>query len=113
MSDIEKLKVYTDKQIEEMSKEELRQKFKEIQDISKDSNEIILKLNEMKHKYKIALFMIIRNSKVMPEGIKLGKNGKEINKMAYETMCEVLTMIDFKRAEEIYKQGKKAYEEGE
>lgn len=47
------------------------------------------------------------------EGIKVGKNGKEINKMAYETMCEVLTMIDFKRAEEIYKQGKKAYEKGE
>ena len=65
----------------------------------------------MKNRYKTALFMIIRNSRVMSQGIKLGKSEKEINKMAYETMCEVLTMIDFKRAEEIYRQGKEAYEE--
>ncbi len=65
----------------------------------------------MKHRYKIALFMLIRNSKVMPAGIELGKSEKEINKMSYETMCEVLAMIDFKRAEEIYWQGKKAHEE--
>lgn len=112
MSDIEKLKTYTDKQIEEMDKEQLKQEFKKIQDIAKDGNEIILSLNKMKHRYKIALFMIVRNSQVMPKGIELGKSDKEINKMAYETMCEVLTMIDFKRAEEIYKQGKKAYEGG-
>lgn len=31
-------------------------------------------VNEMKRKYKIALFMIIRNSTVMPKGIMLGKN---------------------------------------
>lgn len=30
-------------------------------------------LNKMKNKYKIALFMVIRNSIVMPKGIKLGK----------------------------------------
>ena len=38
-------------------------------------------LNKMKNKYKIALFMVIRNSIVMPKGIKLGKTEKEINKM--------------------------------
>ena len=110
MSNIEKLKTYTDEQIEEMDKEQLKQELKKIQDIAKDGNEIILSLNKMKHCYKIALFMIVRNSQVMPKGIELGKSDKEINKMAYETMCEVLTMIDFKRAEEIYKQGKKAHE---
>lgn len=76
--------------------------------MSKEKEEI---LNKMKNNYKIALFMVIRNSQVMPKGIKLGKSEKEINKMAYETMCEVLTMIDFERAKKIYEQGKKAHEE--
>lgn len=111
MSEVEKLQIYTNKQIEEMDKEQLKQEFKKIQDIAKDGNELILSLNKMKQHYKIALFMIIRNSQVMPKGIELGKSEKEINKMAYETMCEVLTMIDFKRAEEIYRNGKQAYEE--
>ena len=111
MNNIEKLKIYTDKQIEEMNKEELEKQFKKIQDIAKDGNEVIISLNKMKNRYKTALFMIIRNSRVMSQGIKLGKSEKEINKMAYETMCEVLTMIDFKMAEEIYRQGKEAYEE--
>ena len=60
----------------------------------------------MKNKYKIALFMVIRNSIVMPKGIKLGKTEKEINKMSYETMCEILTMIDYKKAKELYDKGK-------
>ena len=30
-------------------------------------------LNKMKNKYKLALFMVIRNSMVMPQGIKFGK----------------------------------------
>lgn len=63
-------------------------------------------LNKMKDKYKIALFMVIRNSQVMPKGIKLGKSKKEINKMAYETMCEVLTMIDYDKAKKEYEEGK-------
>ena len=63
-------------------------------------------LNKMENKYKLALFMVIRNSIVMPQGIKLGKTDKEINKMSYETMCSVLTMIDYDRAEKFYKEGK-------
>ena len=63
-------------------------------------------LNKMKNKYKLALFMIIRNSMVMPQGIKLGKTYKEINEMSYETMCSVLTMIDYDQAEKFYKEGK-------
>lgn len=55
--------------------------------------------------------MVIRNSQVMPKGIRLGKSEKEINKMTYATMCEVLTMINFEEAKKIYEQGKKAYEE--
>ncbi len=111
MSDIEKLQTYTDEQIKNMSKEKLIEEFKKIQNIAKDGNEIILSLNKMKQHYKIALFMVIRNSQVMPLGVKIGKTEKEINKKAYETMCQVLNMVDFKRSEEIYREGKKAFEE--
>lgn len=66
-------------------------------------------MNE-EEKYKIALFMVIRNSKVLPAGQILNKTEYEINKMSYETMQELLKMIDFKRAKEKYEEGSKAYE---
>ena len=50
--------------------------------------------------------MVIRNSQVMPVGIKLGKSKKEINKKAYETMCEVISMIDYDKARKEYEEGK-------
>lgn len=60
----------------------------------------------MEEKYKLALFMIIRNSKVLPKGLELGKSQKEINKMSYQTMQEVLDMIDFDKAQQFYEEGK-------
>lgn len=60
----------------------------------------------MKNKYKLALFMVIRNSMVMPKGEKLGKTNKEINEMSYDTMCELLTMIDYNKVEKFYEEGK-------
>ena len=63
-------------------------------------------LNKMKSKYKLALFVVIRNSMIMTQGTKAGKTKKEINGMAYETMCSILTMIDYKKAEEYYREGK-------
>lgn len=33
-------------------------------------------------KYKLALFAVVRNSKVMPQSVKLGKTMHEINTMA-------------------------------
>lgn len=69
----------------------------------KETEEI---LNKMKNKYKLALFMVIRNSMVMTRGIMLGKTAKEINEMSYETMCSVLTMIDYDKAEKFYEEGK-------
>ena len=77
---------------------------------SKEKEEL---LNKMKRKYKIALFLVIRNSQIIQKGKKLKKTEKEINKMAYETLCEILTMINFNRAEELYKQGRNAYEDYE
>ena len=55
--------------------------------------------------YKLALFAAIRNSTVMPSGVKLGKNMHEINKMSVETMHEVLKMCDFEKLREPYKDG--------
>lgn len=69
-------------------------------------------VNEMKRKYKIALFMIIRNSIVLPKGLELRKTDEEINKMSYETLCEVLLSINFKVAEKIYEEGKEMHENG-
>ena len=56
-------------------------------------------------KYKLALFMVIRNFKVLPKGLELNKSKKEINKMTYETMEEVLNIIDFDIAKELYREG--------
>ena len=55
--------------------------------------------------YKLALFAAIRNSMVMPAGVKLGKNMHEINKMSVETMHKVLKMCNFERLRESYKDG--------
>ena len=63
-------------------------------------------LNKMKNKYKLALFMVIRNSMVMPIGEKLGKTNKEINERSYDTMCSVLSMINYDKAKEFYEEGK-------
>lgn len=48
-------------------------------------------------KYKLALFAVIRNSKVLPKGLILGKSATEINKMSRETMDEVLKSLDFEK----------------
>lgn len=56
-------------------------------------------------KYKLMLFMVVRNNAVLPKGLELGKTEKEISKMTIETMKSVETMIDFRRAKELYKLG--------
>lgn len=56
-------------------------------------------------KYKLALFMVIRNSTVMPKGLELGKTQKEINKMTYKTIQEIINMINFDIAKELYEEG--------
>ena len=57
-------------------------------------------------KYKLLLFMVVRNSAVLPKGLELGKSEEEISKMTMETMAEMEIMIDFKVAKELYKLGK-------
>jgi len=59
-------------------------------------------------KYKLTLFMLIRNNRILPAGKMLKKTDYEINKMTYLTMQELFKMIDFKRAKEMYKEGEKS-----
>lgn len=56
---------------------------------------------------KVALFGVIRNSKVMPVGLAKGKSMKEINKMAVATVKELLDgdIIDWARMAKSYEEG--------
>ncbi|MGX8835294.1 hypothetical protein ACWG0P_13925 [Amedibacillus sp. YH-ame6] len=56
-------------------------------------------------KYKLAFFMVVRNSKVMPSGLALGKTSKEINQMSIRTCREILTSINFDEARKEYDDG--------
>ena len=53
------------------------------------------------NKYELALFMMIRNQ-IFFTGKRLQKSEDEINKMAADTMGEVIKAIDFERAQRIY-----------
>ena len=53
-------------------------------------------------KIKLMLFMVVRNSQVLPAGIKLHKTEKEITDKTKETIKELENMINFERAKELY-----------
>lgn len=48
-------------------------------------------------RFKLALFAVIRNSQIMPVGLRIGKNMEEINEMTRKTMQEVLKICDFEK----------------
>ena len=73
-------------------------------DINKYKVEI--KLEDECERYKLALFSVIRNSSVLPKGLSLNKTESEINEMTYDTMKEVLNMIDFDTVKAYYINGK-------
>lgn len=58
-------------------------------------------------KYKLMLFMVVRNNVILSKGTELGKTQKEISKMTIETMEEIKTMIDFRIARGLYELGEK------
>ena len=53
-------------------------------------------------KYKLALFAVIRDSTVMPQGVKLRKTMHEINTMAVAVMANIMESYDFERLKESY-----------
>lgn len=56
-------------------------------------------------KYKLALFMVVRNNAIMPKGIELGKSEKEINQMSVSTVKCIMQMCDFGNLEKKWKDG--------
>lgn len=56
-------------------------------------------------KYKLALFAVIRNSTVMPQGVKLGKTMHEINTMAVAVMANIMESCDYEKLKESYESG--------
>lgn len=59
------------------------------------------KNNELE-KVKLMLFMVVRNSKVLPKGLELLKTNKEITDKTKETIKEIEKMINFEKAREFY-----------
>lgn len=55
-----------------------------------------------KERLELTLFMAVRNSIVLPIGLKLHKSEKEITDMTKETIIEMQGMIDYKKAKELY-----------
>ena len=53
-------------------------------------------------KYKLALFAVIRNSTVMPQGVRLGKTMHEINTMTVAVMVNIMELCDFEKLKESY-----------
>ena len=53
-------------------------------------------------KYKLALFAVVRNSTVMPAGVKLGTSMHEINTMTVAVMANIMESCDFERLKESY-----------
>lgn len=73
-----------------------------------ESADTIERLAEELDKYKLALFGIIRNSKVMPVGLAQGRSMEEINAMSLKTMEEVLKMCDFDKMKQFYSEAEEA-----
>jgi len=57
-------------------------------------------------KYKLALFVLIRNSIVMPNAEELGMPIKEVNRMSYLTMTKIMEGVNYELV-------KRSYEEAE
>lgn len=65
-------------------------------------NEEIEKVKTENEKLKLILFMVVRNSQVLPVGMKLKKTEKEITDKTKETIKELEKMINFEKAKELY-----------
>lgn len=65
-------------------------------------------------RYVLALFMVVRNQKVLPVGHRLGKSREEINRMTYATMMGIIQgdLVDWEKARELYREGRNKFLEG-
>ena len=86
---------------------DMRERLKAYED--KQEQGLLIEKSEL-DKYKLALFGIIRNSKVMPTGLARGRTMEEINAMSLKTMEEVLKMCDFDKMGKFYSEAEEALE---
>ena len=64
---------------------------------------------ELTSKYRqleLALFTVVRNFKVLPVGLRLGKTKKEITDMTLETIEKIKQSINYNAVEELIKENK-------
>lgn len=53
-------------------------------------------------KYKLMLFMVVRNNKVLPAGLEKGKTQKEITEMTKDVIRGIEAITDFEKVKEFY-----------
>ena len=53
---------------------------------------------------ELTLFMVVRNFKVLPVGLRLGKTQKEITDMTLKTIEEIKKSIDYNAVEALIKE---------
>lgn len=63
-------------------------------------------------KTKCLLFIAVRNTTILPKGLLLGKDEKEISRMTLATIEEMKNAIDFSAVEKMIKLGEEAQNNG-
>lgn len=64
------------------------------------------RLRAEKDKLEATLFTVVRNSIVLPVGLRRGKSQKEITDMTFDTMKELQAQIDYKAVKKIMEDNK-------
>lgn len=62
------------------------------------------KLTSKSRQLELTLFMVVRNFKVLPVGLELGKTNKEITDMTLETIEKIKQSINYNAVEELIKE---------
>ena len=55
----------------------------------------VARLERKLEEAKLLLFAVVRNSAVLPLGVKLGKTEKEISEKTFETIVEIKKTVDY------------------
>lgn len=55
-------------------------------------------------KYKLALFAVVRSSKVMLEGLELGKSMREINAMSRDVVSQIIQLLNFEELKQSWEE---------
>lgn len=72
----------------------------EIAKLTAENAELTRKTREL----ELTLFMVVRNFKVLPVGLRLGKTQKEITDMTLKTIEEIKKAIDYNAVEALIKE---------